>query len=325
MASPLGIGMLGTTHAHAAGKMEVLRNSPSWHVIGACEPDESALVAQRSNPAFRDVRWMTQGELLSHPDVTAVAVEGDVASNLALGEAVIAAGKHLHLEKPAGTDVSGPARLFEAARQADLLVQLGYMFRYNPAFRFIREAHAKGWLGDLFFVRGRMSTNLPPDRRAPIARFPGGIMFELGCHLLDQVVLLLGPPKEVHGFCRHDAALDDALADNTVAWFGYESAAAIVETAAMETDPFPVRRFEVYGTEGSCIVEPLEPPALKVSFKMPKEGHPEGWHSVRLPEYKRYVDDFEELAACVRERRPLPYTTEHDLAVQEALMAACCP
>jgi len=323
MNEPPGIAMLGTTHAHAAGKMEVLKASQSWRMVGACEPNEAALAAQRESPAFRDVAWLTQEELLTRPEVVAVAVEGDVAENVALAKAALAAGKHLHLDKPAGTDVAGPAELFAQAQHAGLIVQMGYMFRYSPAFRFIREAQAKGWLGDLFFVRGRMSTSLSAAQRLPLARFPGGMMFELGCHLLDQVVLLLGAPREVQGLCRHDSPIDDGLADNTVAWFSYDQAAAVLETAAMETDPFPVRRFEVYGTAGSCVIEPLEPPALKVSFASPPEGHPPGWHTVALPDYRRYVDDFEELAACLREGKPLPYSPEHDLAVQTALIAAC--
>ncbi|MBM3498651.1 MAG: Gfo/Idh/MocA family oxidoreductase [Armatimonadetes bacterium] len=322
MPEPLGIAMLGTTHAHAAGKMDVLRAASSWRVIGACEPDVAALARQREHPSFRGVTWMTQEELLAHPDVQAVAVEGDVAENIALAQAAIAAGKPIHLDKPAGGDVAGAAELFAAAQRAGLIVQMGYMFRYNPAFRFIREALAQGWLGDLFFIRGRMSTNIPAERRPAMARFRGGMMFELGCHLLDQVVLLLGAPEQVQGFCRHDGPFEDDLADNTVAWFIYDRAVATLEVAAMETDPFPVRRFEVYGTEGSCVIEPLEPPALKVSFRTPPDGHPEGWHAIDLPEYHRYVDDLEELAACLREGRPLPYTPAHDLAVQAALVAA---
>ena len=40
MGKPLGVALLGTKHAHAAGKMAVLRESEKWDVIGACEPDE---------------------------------------------------------------------------------------------------------------------------------------------------------------------------------------------------------------------------------------------------------------------------------------------
>jgi predicted dehydrogenase len=323
MPEPLGIAMLGTTHAHAAGKMDVLRASPSWRVIGACEPDAEALAEQREHPSFQGVAWLTQEELLAHPDVRAVAVEGDVADNVALAQAAVAAAKHVHLDKPAGADIQGAEALFAAAEQAGLIVQLGYMFRYNPAFGFIREALAEGWLGDVFFIRGRMSTSLSAERRLPMARFRGGMMFELGCHLLDQVVLLLGAPQGVQGFCRHDGPFDDNLADNTVAWFSYPNALATVEVAAIEIDPFPVRRFEAYGTEGSCIIEPLEPPSMRVSFRKPLAGHPAGWHSVDLPEYHRYVDDLEEFAACIREGTPLPYAPEHDLAVQRALIAAC--
>jgi predicted dehydrogenase len=322
MPQALGIAMLGSTHAHAAGKMEVLQASSAWRVIGAHEPDPAAREAQQANPAFAGITWLTREELLSHPEVVAVAVEGDVAENLGLGRAVIGAGKHLHLEKPAGVDLEGPAELFVQAQHAGLIIQLGYMFRYNPAFRFVLEARDKGWLGDIFFVRGRMSTGLGLDRRPPMARFAGGMMFELGCHLLDFVVRLLGAPAAVQGFLRHDLPVADGLADNTLAVFSYAQAMAVLETAAMESDPFPVRRLEVYGTEGSVVIQPLEPPALRASFRRPPPGHPSGWHDVPIPPCQRYVGDFEELAACLRVSRSLPYTGEHDLAVQRALMEA---
>ncbi|MGQ9730663.1 MAG: Gfo/Idh/MocA family protein [Candidatus Zipacnadales bacterium] len=323
MNEPLGIAMLGTTHAHAQGKMEVLRKSPSWRVIGVCEPNPEAQQVIRQTLLFKDLTWFTPEELLAHPDVIAVVVEGDVAENLTLGWAVIEAGKHLHLEKPAGTEFAGPQKLLKTAHSQGLFVQLGYMFRYNPAFQFLFQAVERGWLGDIFSVRGRLNTTIPSERRPALGRFAGGIMFELGCHLLDAVVRLLGRPNGVTGFCRHDLDLPDNLADNTVAVLEYENAIAVIETAAMESDPFPQRRFEVYGTKGSVVIHPLEPPRLFASFMTPPPGHPSHWHEIEIRSYRRYVDDFEELAECIRQGKPLSYSIDHELAVQQTLLQAC--
>ena len=323
MGKPVGVALLGTKHAHAAGKMVALRESEKWHVIGACEPDQAARAARMEEQTYQGLTWLTEEELLGNPEIEVVAVEGEVSENLAFARRSVQAGKHIHLDKPAGACLAEFASIVEEATEAGLIIQMGYMFRYNPAFRFVFRAKDEGWLGDLFSVRGRMSTNIPPgEKRQDLAQFPGGMMFELGCHLLDVVVRLLGAPSAVQGYLRHDSPVDDDLADNTLAVFQYDDAMAVLEVAAMEVEPFPRRRFEVYGTEGSIVIEPLEPPQVLACFASPPEGHPAGWHSVEMPEYRRYEDDVDELADCVREGRPLSYTGEHDLAVQRALLEA---
>lgn len=323
MDAPVGVALLGTRHAHAAGKMAVLRAADKWKVIGACEPDDEARAARMQESLYRDVAWLAEEELLAHPEVQVVAVEGEVFENLAFARRSIEAGKHIHFDKPAGSCLAEFAAIVEEATEAGLIIQMGYMFRYNPAFCFVFRAKEEGWLGDIFSVRGRMSTSIPSaETRERLARYPGGMMFELGCHLLDAVVHLLGSPTDVQGHLRHDAAFADDLADNTVAVFHFEKAMATLEVAAMEVEPFPRRRFEVYGTQGSIVIEPLEPPQVVACFASPPEGHPSGWHSVEMPEYRRYEDDLDELADCVREGRPLSYTGDHDLAVQRALLQA---
>ena len=49
-------------------------------------------------------------------------------------------------------------------------------------------------------------------------------MFELGCHVIDLVVGVLGKPRACTPFARHSAQLDDGLADNMLAVFEYPKA-----------------------------------------------------------------------------------------------------
>lgn len=69
---------------------------------------------------------------------------------------------------------------------------MGYMFRYNPAVVLLRDFLKRGWLGDVFEVHTVMSKVVDPASRRELAKFPGGIMFELGCHIIDLVVGVLG-------------------------------------------------------------------------------------------------------------------------------------
>ena len=71
-----------------------------------------------------------------------------------------------------------------------------------------------------------MSKVVSPPERKRLSAFPGGMMFELGCHVLDLVIGVLGRPKEVTSFSRHSSALDDGLLDNMLAVLGYPRAIA---------------------------------------------------------------------------------------------------
>ena len=77
---------------------------------------------------------MTQEQLLKVPGLQAVLVETRVRDLLNTAEACVTAGKHVHLDKPAGESLPQLRRILDAAAKQKLLVQMGYMFRYSPAF-----------------------------------------------------------------------------------------------------------------------------------------------------------------------------------------------
>ena len=79
-------------------------------------------------------------------------------------------------------------RILDVAARKKLLVQMGYMYRYNPAVVLMREFLKKGWLGEVFEAHAVMSKVVPPAQRRQLAEFQGGMMFELGCHMIDRIV-----------------------------------------------------------------------------------------------------------------------------------------
>ena len=70
---------------------------------------------------------------LETPGLRAVLVETRVPDLLDNAEACVAAGMHVHIDKPAGESLPQFRRILDAAAREKLLVQMGYMFRYNPA------------------------------------------------------------------------------------------------------------------------------------------------------------------------------------------------
>jgi predicted dehydrogenase len=316
------IGQIGVGHAHAS-KLAVFRQSPDYEVVGIVEPDAELRSSAAMQPAFRDLTWMTQEQLLSAAGLDAVLVETRVRNLLDVAEACVAAGKHIHLDKPAGQSLPQFRRILKAAERQKLLVQMGYMYRYNPGVVLLRKFLADGWLGDVFEVHAVMSKVVAPADRQRLAEYPGGIMFELGCHVLDLVVGILGKPKSVAPFSQHAAPADDKLADNMLAVLSYNRATATVKSSALEVEGFQRRHLTVCGSEGTFHIQPLDNPAARVALSQARGEYSKGYQDVRLPKYERYVADAADMARIIRGEKASDFSYEHDLTVQETLLRAC--
>jgi predicted dehydrogenase len=322
MPEKIRIGLLGTGHGHAGGKLQVLQASPEFEVVGVAETNAEVRVRRQGAESFAAAPWISEEELLADRTVAAVAVEGRVQDNLRLARRALEAGKHIHLDKPAGASLLEFRAVLDLARSRNLLLQMGYQFRYNGGFAFVHEAVRQGWMGDVFSIHGTIGSTITPAGRNELAAFPGGMMYDLGCHLIDAVVDLLGRPRAITPFLRHDSGCEDSLADNTVAVLEFERAVAVLETAAMEVGASQRRQFVVCGTDGTIIVQPIEPPAVRLCLREPNAGYAAGWQSVPVENIPRYVRDFEEFASCIRAERQPSYGYDHDEAVQEVVLKA---
>jgi predicted dehydrogenase len=316
------VGQIGVGHAHAS-KLSVYRASPDYEVVGIVEPDAALRQRAQEQPVYRDLAWMTQEQLLNTPGLQAVLVETRVAGLLNAAEACITAGKHVHIDKPAGESLPQLRRLLASAERQRLLVQMGYMYRYNPAVVLLRDCLRQGWLGDVFEVHAVMSKVVPADERRRLAAFRGGIMFELGCHLVDLVVAILGQPAAVTAFAQHAARLDDTLLDNMLAVLTYPRASATVRSSAMEVDGFARRHLVVCGSEGTLHIQPLDNPSVRLALTRARGNYVRGYQDVTLPRYTRYGADAADMARIIRGEKPSDFSSAHDLGVQETLLRAC--
>jgi len=310
----LRIGVLGAFHPHAEEKIRLLAESPDWELIGICEDDEQV----RQRYAVSGVRFLSRETLFSESE--AVVVESDVALHAEHGKAVLEAGKHLHLEKPPATDLEGIRRLVEIARSRRLHLQIGYMWRYHPGINLAIQAARQGWLGDVYLIRGTINNQLPVRRRSEWGRFAGGVMFDLGSHLVDAIVRLMGTPRAVQSFLQTHDASRDGLADNTVAVLEYDRAMAVISAATLQPNSRQHRYFEVLGTRGTASVRPLEPPEVMLDLEQAAGPYAAGITRVKLPTYQRYVDDLADFARVIRDGGSLPVSFEQELDVQKTLL-----
>jgi predicted dehydrogenase len=317
----LKYGQIGVGHAHAS-KMAVYRQSPDWEVVGVAESDSELRQRAERDPVYRDLNFMTTEQLLNTPGLQVVGVETRVRDLLNTAATCVAAGKHIHLDKPAGESLPQFRRLLDDAAKKHLVVQMGYMFRYSPAVVMLREFLKNGWLGEPFEVHTVMSKVVDPGTRRGLAEYPGGIMFELACHVIDLVVGLLGKPDSVHPYSQKVGPYDDRLLDNQLAVFIYPNAIASVKSSAVEIDGGDRRHFVVCGTKGTFHIQPLDAPSVRFTLDQPRGKYGKGYQDVRFGNYPRYVGDAADLAKIVRGEKDPDFSYQHDLAVQEAVLKA---
>lgn len=324
-AAPSGkikVGQIGTGHPHAKGKMEAFRRSADFEVVGVVEPDAALRKDALKSDVYQDLRWLTREQLLNVPGLQVVAVETQVPKLLEVAQVCIDAGKHIHLDKPAGRSLTKFRQVLESADRQGLTVQMGYMYRYNPGVTLMKDLLAKGWLGDPFEIEAVMSKVLSGTKRRLWSEGPGGTMFELGCHLVDLAVGLLGPPRQVSAFSQHAGTEDDNLQDNMLAVCTWPRALGTIKSSGLEVEGFDRRHFTLCGTEGTVQIEPLDKPVVRLALSKPRGGYQAEYQRIEVGPYQRYDDDLADLAQIVRGEKKADYTSAHDLAVQKTLLQA---
>lgn len=310
--------LYGTRHSHARGKLKAMLDSPQYEVAGICEPD---MAARAKFAELAGQRLLSEEQLLNDPAIQLVVVETPVWEAMGYARKVIAAGKHLHLEKPPTHEWKPFQELIAEAKRKQLLVQLGYIWRFHEGIGRAIHAAKSGLLGDVYLMRGTIHTNLGDASRPPLARYQGGMMFELGCHLLDRTVDLFGRPRAVRSWLKKGAK--DALAENTLAVLEYDSALAVITTSARMPGSSEHRSFEVIGTDGAVLIQPVEPGTkMRVNLRTASGPYRAGWQDVDLPPQPRYVGDFRDLARAIQTRSPLKYSYDFELLLQETILRA---
>ncbi|MBI5085393.1 MAG: Gfo/Idh/MocA family oxidoreductase [Acidobacteria bacterium] len=317
-AGKLRIAFLGASHSHAEAKIGIVRKSPLWDLAGIVEDSPTV----RAPYEKAGVAILKREDVLTDPAISVIAVESDVPRHAKDGFAALNAGKHVHLEKPPSDNMAEMRALADVARRRGRLLQMGYMWRHHPGINLMLDAAPKGWFGEIYLVRGTMNDLIGADRRPDWNRFTGGQMFEQGGHLLDPITRLMGRPQRITSVLRTDGNFRDTVKDNTMAVLEYPKAMAVVTFAILQPNSNAYRSLEIFGSNGTAVLRPIEPPVLEIDLVKAAGPFKAGRQKVDLPAFRRYEGDFAELHRCVSSSQPLSVTLEEDLLVQQVLLEA---
>lgn len=323
------IGQIGVCHEHASGKIITLRGLPAvFEIVGVVDDRAStaAKFAGSDLKPYAGLRFMTEGELFNTPGLQAVTVETPNTDLVPTALRCMERNLAMHLDKPGGENLELFGRLRKGCEERQLPFQMGYMFRNNPAIQFSQRIVREGWLGDVFEIQASMSHNYGGDAyQTYLGKFSGGIMFNLGCHLIDFIVPMLGRPQRVVPFLKSAPGYPDAIKNNCVAIMEYPHATVTLRACSFEIAP--ERRLKICGTKGTIDLCPVErfdgkPLLMRLSLQEGNAEYAAGTHTVDFGiQRDRYADQLLELAKTIDGEMANPYGYEHDILVQELLLA----
>lgn len=190
------------------------------------------------------------------PDVDAVLIATRHDTHAALAAAAARAGKHVLVEKPLGLTTTECRAVVDAAREASVLVAVGFNRRFAPLARVARDTMARTASPHTILYRINAGP-LPADHwlRDPVEG--GGRLLGEGVHFLDFVTWLAGEaPGRVHATALDRGARGGADPDNIAVTLAFPggSIATVVYTSDGHAG-LPKERVELFGGETAIVID----------------------------------------------------------------------
>jgi predicted dehydrogenase len=231
------------------------------------------------------------------------------------------------MEKPGGRQLQDFEQLIATMRDTGKVFHTGYMYRYNPFVIDLLERVHRGELGQILSVEAQMNCIHPRQLRQWLGELPGGMMFYLGCHLVDLILQLQGKPLRILPLNKSTHCNTDAK-DFGMAVFEYENGISFAKTTALEIGGYARRQLVVNGTLGTVELKPFEMYIPNVGHYTEKTEYTEkAWNNqgehFKTPIFNRYDGMMAGFASFVRGEKENPYTLDYELELYKTLLQCC--
>jgi scyllo-inositol 2-dehydrogenase (NADP+) len=216
----------------------------------------STIVTSRSDRVAQDLPGVrvsaTVAELISDPAIDLVVVSSPSPTHFEIARAALRAGKHVVVDKPFATSVREADELIAIAEANNRMVSVFQNRRWDNDFLTVKKCVADGLLGNVYHYEAhfdRFRPQLKGGWREEPAK-GGGLLYDLGSHLIDQALQLFGTPHAVLAdiFSQRAGAMAE---DYFHLVLDYGHRRAILHAANVVREPGP--HFLVHGDNGSFL------------------------------------------------------------------------
>src|SRR5215210_3473627 len=213
--------------------------------------DLSEELRERHAPAFPHTRFTADlDDLLGDPGLDAVVLATSVPTHAPLARRVLAAGKHVFVEKPLAQSAADARALAELAARTGRVLMAGHLLRFHPGVVKLRELIEEGALGDVLYAYGNRQ-NLGKVRRDENA------LWSLGAHDVSVLLYLLdGHPTEVSA--RGESYLQPGVEDVVFCTLRFPGG-QLGHLHLSWLDPHKMRKMTVVGSSRMVVFDDMDP------------------------------------------------------------------
>ena len=224
------------------------------------------LVVERARKFVSDYNvekiYTDYNEAIKDENIDAVYIATPVNLHIQMALKSIKAGKHVLVEKPLGLSLEDTASAIEAERNTSLSTGCAYFRRFYPGFQIVKDMLENGEFGEIVLVRMAYFSNFDPSPDDPKywrvikSRSGGGPISDMGSHMFDVLIGLLGMPVAVQSMTSSVARNWDVEAG--VAILMRLSNGAPVTASFNWNSKTWVHMFEIVGTEAKVLWQPYD-------------------------------------------------------------------
>jgi len=258
--------------------------------------------------------------------VDAVLLATPNTSHVAIGSRLLEAGLHVLCEKPMATTCADVDAMFAAAERGGARLMAAQSTRFNANVTMLKQLLAAGWLGQLETITASLGSAYDvAERRTEFRRDAGlaggGVLMDLGIHLIDTAVWLAGRPSAVH----YDAAYAPGWTLETDADVVLEFAAGGRGTFAVSYTHACDPTLTVRGSDGWASASLYVPSQLSVFSERARICRRGGMQRLTLDDrasYERQLDHFAEAILLDRPFVVQPHETRAGIEIVERCYGA---
>ncbi len=317
----VGLGRAGMVHA-----MNFRGHVPGATLAAVVEADREVLEARAAELEV-EFRFETLQEALAGAVIDAVCITTPTFTHAELAIAAASAGRHIFCEKPMALTLEEADAMIRAAGDAGVVLQIGFMRRFDPAFLKARRLIEEGEIGRPMVIRSLTRGPGLPPRWAWDLRRSNGMLAEVNSHDFDAVRWMAGSDytrvyAETAASKRPDLVAEfPEFYDSAVVTLRLASGALATIDGGCPVDYGYDARMEILGTAGVVRVGEAGDSAVLVTTR---ESGTRFWPFASWRDRFReaYVAEAEQFVACIREGATPLATGKDGRKALEAVIAA---
>ena len=282
-------------------------------------------------------------EILQDPAVELVVVNTPNYTHYEYTKAVLRAGKHAVVEKPFTVTVEEGLELAALAMEVGKKVSVYQSRRYDSDSKTVKKVVEEGWLGEIVEAElhyDRYTVALSPKVHKETPGPGRGLLFDLGSHLLDQVLQLWGIPEAIYadiGIIRPISKVDDYM-ELLLYYPAHRNLRVRLKSSYLVREPIPA--VGLYGTLGTFLKPKADPQEQRLLAGAMPEGADWGvepdsgkglLHTQKdgkvirehIPSLRgNYGEFYDSMYEAIRNNKPVPVTAEEGTDIIRVITAA---